>query len=58
MVDQNRFQVRVSVVLASLVMKVAFVERSELLQPAINILNEAVFIIVHVNACRYVHGGD
>ena len=56
MVDEDCFQMRIAVVLSSLVMQVGLFKRRELFQPCVNILNETVFIVIHIDPGCYVHG--
>ncbi len=56
--DQQRLQVRITVVLASLVVLVVLAERSQVLQPLIDVFDQAALIVVYVHARRDVHRRD
>ena len=56
-VNDQRLQVRVSVVLAGLVMLVVLAEGSQRFQPLVDVLDQAAFIVVDVDSGSDVHGG-
>ena len=56
MMDEQRFQMRISVVFASLVMLVVLPKRSQRLQPLVDVLDQPTLVIVDVHASRNVHG--
>ena len=58
MVNEQRFQVGVSVVFAGLVVLVVFAEGSEFLQPLVDVLEQSAFVVVDVDSGGDVHGGD
>jgi hypothetical protein len=57
-VNDQRFQVRVSVVFAGLVMLVVLPERRERFQPLVDVFDEPALVVIDVNSGRDVHGGD
>jgi hypothetical protein len=56
MMDQQRLQVRIAVVLSGLMMLVAFAKRSQMLQPLVDVLDQAAVIVVYLYASGDVHG--
>src|SRR5258708_5795783 len=56
--DDQRFEMSVSVVFASLVMLVILPEGSERFQPLVDVFDQAAFIVVDVDSGSDVHGGD
>src|ERR1700721_2021351 len=56
MVNQQRLQMRIPVVLARLMMFVVFAKRRQMLQPPVNILDQSALVVVNVNSSRDVHG--
>ena len=56
MMNQQRLEVRVAIILAGLVMFVVLAKRSQMLQPLVDVLNEPALIVVDVNAGGNVHG--
>jgi len=57
-VNDQRLEVRVSIVFAGLVMLVVLSEGSERLQPLVDIFHEAALVVVDVNPSRDMHGRD
>ncbi len=57
-VQQQRLEMRVAVVLAGLVVLVVGTRRGQFLEPFADVLNEPALMIVHVNGGRNVHGRD
>src|SRR5258708_35279856 len=57
-VNDQRFQVRISVVFSSLVMLVVLPEGSERFQPLADVFDEAALVVVDVDSGSDVHGGD
>jgi hypothetical protein len=57
-VDEQGFQVGIAVVLAGFVMLVVLIEGGELFQPAIDVFDQAWFVIVDVDSGGDVHGGN
>jgi len=55
LVEQQAFEMRVSVVLARLVVAVVLPERRELFQPFVDVVNQAGLIVVHVHGRRDMH---
>lgn len=58
MMNEQCFEMGIAIILASLVMFVVFFERSEMVKPLVNVLDQSGFIVVYVNAGGDVHGGD
>ena len=58
MMNDQRFQVRVSIVLASLMMLIVRAKGGKRLQPLIDVLDKPALIIINVNPSSDVHGGD
>src|ERR1039457_1787803 len=58
MVNDQRFQVRVSVVFAGLVMLIVLAEGGERFQPLVDVFDEAALVVVNVDPGGDVHGGD
>ncbi len=56
MVDEHGFQVRVAVVLAGLVVLIVFVEGGKFLQPLVDVLDQAAFVIVDFGLLTLTHG--
>jgi hypothetical protein len=48
----------IAVVFACLVVQVGLAKRGQLFEPLVNIVNQAVFVVVHENAGGDVHGRD
>src|SRR5208282_6546283 len=57
-VNDQRFQMRVSVVLTGLVMPVVLPEGRELFQPLVDVVDKSALVIVDINPGGDVHGGD
>jgi len=57
-VNQQRFEMSVSVVFAGLVMLVVLPEGGERLQPLVDVFDEAALVVVDVDPGGDVHGGD
>src|SRR5664279_4381551 len=57
-VNDQRFEVRVSVVFAGLVMLVVLPEGSERFQPLVDVLDQSALVVVDINPGGDVHGGD
>src|SRR5208283_3999273 len=57
-VDDQRFEVGVSVVFAGLVMLVVLPEGGERFQPLVDVFEEAALVVVDVDPGGDVHGGD
>ena len=58
MVDEQRLQMGVAIILSSLVVFVILAERRESFQPPIDVFDQAGLIVIHINARGYVHGRD
>src|ERR1022692_605647 len=58
MVNDQRFQVRVSVVFAGLVMLIVLAERSQRFQPLVDVLDKTALVVVDINSGSDMHGGD
>src|SRR5579862_2205299 len=56
MMDEERLQMGVAIVLAGLVMLVSFSKRSQMLEPLISIFDQSTFIVVDVDARGDMHG--
>src|SRR5258708_16566956 len=56
--NDQRFEVSVSIVFAGLMMLVILPEGSERFQPLVDVFDEAAFIVVDVDSGSDVHGGD
>src|SRR6266478_7646946 len=56
--NDQRFEVSVSIVFAGLVMLVILPEGSERFQPLVDVFDQAAFIVVDVDSGSDVHGGD
>jgi len=57
-VNDQRLKMRVSVVFARLVMLVIMPERSQRIQPLVDIFDQATLVVVDVDSGSDVHGGD
>src|SRR5713101_290743 len=57
-VNDQRFEMSVSVVFAGLVMLVVLPEGSERFQPLVDVFDESALVVVDVNSGGNVHGGD
>src|ERR1019366_2425211 len=57
-VNDQRFQVRVSVVFSGLVMLIVLAEGGERFQPLVDVFDEAALVVVDVDPGGDVHGGD
>ena len=55
-VQEQRLEVRVAVVLAGLVVLVVGTRRSQFLEPFANVFNEPALMIVHIDGRGNVHG--
>src|SRR6266851_2390647 len=58
MVNEQGFQMRVAVVFSGLMMLVVFAEGGQRFQPLIDVCDQSAFVVVHIDACSDVHGGD
>ena len=56
MMDEYGLQMRIAVVLAGLMVEIIFLERRELFQPPVDVLDQPFLVVIHVNAGRDVHG--
>src|SRR5947209_10228755 len=56
MAHDRALQMRIRVVLAGLVMTIVEAGRRQLLEPDLKVLDETFLPVVHVHACRDVHG--
>ena len=52
MMDQQRFQVRIAIILAGFVMLVSLAKGREVFEPLVDVLDQAAFVIVDVNPPR------
>src|SRR5216684_2120018 len=57
-VNDQRFEVRVSVVFSGLVMLVVLPEGRKRFQPLVDVFDQAALVVVDVNSGSNVHGGD
>ena len=55
---QQSFQMRIAVVLASVVMFVVFAEGRQFFQPLINVFDQSALVVIHIDSRRDVHGGN
>src|SRR5437868_9656016 len=55
LMQQQTLEVRVAIVLTGLMVAVGLAKRRELLQPLVDILNQARFVIVHIDGGGNVH---
>src|SRR5207302_6170824 len=56
MMDQQRLQVGIAVILTGLMMLVVLAKRSQMLQPLVDVFDQAALIVVDVDARSNVHG--
>ena len=57
-VDENCFEVGVTIVLTGFVMAIVGTEGGERFQPLVNVVDEAGLVVVDVDSGGDVHGGD